>query len=104
MGANTNSPVVLSILAFYITIIILMGLIGESFPEARASVSGNAALLQNPGNPSTSPLSVFDYVGVFFAGLSFTLSSIPFWANTILFLPLIFTLGYVLASFVRGSS
>lgn len=93
-GAGTNAPLILSIFAFYIFIIVMMGLIGGSIIANRT--------FSTPDNPNG--LTFLSQVGYFFGGIGFVLSNIPAWANTLLFLPLSITLVYILLSFFRGSS
>lgn len=94
MGLSTNSSIVLSLFAFYIFLIVMLGLIGGSIVANRS--------IGDPENPS--PLSFLSQIAFFFSGIGFALTNIPFWANTMLFLPLGVTLAYIGVSFFRGSS
>lgn len=95
MGASTNAPIILSIFGFYVFVIVMMGLIGGS------AISTS---LSTPSNPTTNPLSIFDYVSYFFQGIGFSISELGIIGNSLLFLPLGITIAYIVASFVRGSS
>lgn len=94
MAANTNANLVLSMFAFYITIIVLLGLIGSSVVQAQG--------FSTPPEPST--FTFLSQISYFFQGIGFVLSDLPAWANTLLFLPLGITLFYIGLSFIRGSS
>lgn len=94
MGANTNAPIILSIFTFYIVIFVILGFVGSSF-EASTS-------FDTPDDPDG--LSFLSQIGYFFGGIGFSISSLPAWANIMLFLPLSIVLLYILLSFFRGSS
>lgn len=94
MGANTNAPIILSIFTFYIFIFIILGFVGSSFA---ASTS-----FGNPENPDA--FTFLTSISYFFTGIGFSISSIPAWANILLFLPLGVTILYIVLSFFRGSS
>lgn len=91
MSGNTNAYIILSVFTFYIFIGVLFGLIGMS-----------ASSFGTPETPSG--VSFLSQVSYFFSGIGFTLSNLPLWANTLLFLPLGITLFYIVLSFFRGNS
>lgn len=94
---STNTPIVLSIFGFYIIIGVILGLAGESLAVGAAN-----ATFTTPPNPSI--LGFLTQIGYFFAGIAYSLSSLPAWADILLFLPLGVTLFYIGLSFLRGSS
>lgn len=94
MAGGNNAGIILAIFTFYIAIGVLFGLIGMNQLQADAFTT--------PEDPSG--LTFLSQIGFFFSGIGFTLSSIPLWANTLLFLPLGIVLFYIVLSFFRGSS
>lgn len=63
-----------------------------NYSEAQAQVND----IKNIGEPPKGLIDklsfIGDAIGFFFSGIFFSLSSIPFWINTILFMPLGITL------------
>jgi hypothetical protein len=94
MGANTNAPIILSIMGFYVVIGVLLGLFGSSYQAS--------ATIDHPANPDT--ISFLEQIDFFFTGMTFTIASLPAWATTLLFLPLGITMFYIILSWLRGSS
>ena len=94
-GAQTNAPLILSIFSFYIILIFLCGLIGGSTIHSSAQYAA-------PGEPTTNPLTIYGYIGLFFGGLAFSIAEMGIF--NIIWLPLILTVAYIIASWVRGSS
>lgn len=95
MGANTNTPIVMSILGFYTFIIVMFGLMGNSL-----AVAGSVSLPTSLGL-ITFPAEVLIF---FFSAIGFTITTLPLWADTLLFAPGAIGLFYIGASFLRGSS
>lgn len=94
MGANTNAPIVLGIMGFYVMVAVLLGLFGSSY-QASATI----------GSPSApDEISFLSSIGFFFAGITFTIAALPVWATTLLFVPLGITMLYIVLSWLRGSS
>lgn len=89
-----NVTTVLAIFAFYAGLVTLLGFVGGAF------VASELPALEEPG------LLTFLVQGVslFVSGIFFSLSNIPLWVTTILFLPLGVALSYIGLSYLRGSS
>lgn len=83
MALQNNAGIVLTIFAFYICIIVLFGLVGSS-------------QLQTNKNFDSPPDGILAQIAFFFQGIGFTIGSLPFWANSLIFLPLGITIGYIL--------
>jgi len=85
-----DHTLILTMFTFYIGIIVLMGLIG-----------GGIQASQEIGTPEEPTVTgIFSFISFFFNGIAFSLSGIPVWANTILFLPLGITLAYILGKLI----
>lgn len=84
---------ILAMIVFYVFLGVLLGLIG------REELINNGDF-QAPDNPGL--LGFITDVAVFFQGLAFSISSFPFWANAILFLPIGLTLLWVILSTFFG--
>lgn len=69
-----------SVIGFYAILALFLGLIGG---ELQPSDSFDMSAIEEPGLTN-----LLDVLGFFFAGLFFSVSVIPFWANVILFTPL----------------
>lgn len=91
MAFGDNTGYILSIFGFYVFLGVLLGLVGSSFLPSEE--------FEQP-TEGFSVLTAISYVGYFFSGLFFSISSIPAWANVILFLPLSITLLYILVTLV----
>lgn len=90
---GTNAPIILTIFAFYAFIIVIFGLIGSS------QLQTNSALGTVP-QPST--VTFLGQISLFIQGIFFTISTIPVWANAIIFTPISYTLFYVVLTYFRG--
>ncbi len=97
---DSNTGYILTIFAFYGFIAVIMGLVGASMEGSNATVEYTAPTV---AEPSLNPLTIFDYIGMFFSGLTFSIVALGIW-NLILFSPLILTMSYIVISLVRGSS
>lgn len=84
-----DNTLILTIFGFYTILFVLMGLIGGSIQSSS---------IENPGEPTIT--GIFSFIGFFFSGISFSLSGIPAWANTMLFLPLGITVAYILGKLI----
>jgi len=93
MGSNNDSTVLLFIFAFYTFIFVMMGLIGISGVSSISSPSGNVA--------DIGALNFFSYIGMFFEGIFFSISSLGVF-NALLFAPLGLTMLYLLLKLFRG--
>jgi hypothetical protein len=93
-SGNTNAYIILTIMTFYVSIAVILGLIGTSYQATKSP--------EAPPEPSL--VGFLGQISTFFSSMFFTISELPAWANTLLFLPLGLTLFYILISFLRGSS
>lgn len=98
-GGVNNAGLILSLFCFYTVIIVVMGLIGTSFVGQDTTVTGGSVSISEP---TTNPLTIFGYIGLFFSGLFFSIGALGIALNTLLFGPGIAMLAYIIASFVRG--
>lgn len=96
MGTNTNAPMILGIMGFYIFLTVLLGLFGSSYQANSSDV------LEQPDAPDT--VGFLSAISIFFTGLTFAITGLPVWATALLFLPLSITLLYIILSWLRGSS
>lgn len=80
-----DTGIVLTIFGFYTLLTVLLGLVGGSMLGSE--------LTQTDDEPSV--LGIFDLIELFFGGIAYTISGMPVWANTILFLPLGITVMYI---------
>lgn len=94
MGTNTNAPMVMGIMGYYVIITVLLGLFGSSYQAT--------TVIGQPTAPDT--ITFLGSIGYFIAGLTFTITSLPLWVTTILFLPPAIALLYIILSWLRGSS
>lgn len=94
MGASTNAPLILSIFAFYTIFTFLIGLIGAGMVHSTT--------ITPAGTDNLNSLGFLGYVGLFFSGILFSVSEMGVF--NIIWVPLGITLGYIVASFFRGSS
>lgn len=85
-----DHTLILTMFTFYVGLFILMGLIGGSIQATQE--------IGSPEEPTVS--GIFSFIGFFFSGITFSLSGIPIWANTLLFLPLGITLAYILGKLI----
>lgn len=76
--------VVLAIFVFYCVIFALFGLIGYGDAKTKICDVQNGELHDCVG----SDTSFFGKVSFFLGGFSFTVSSLPWWADAIIFVPL----------------
>ena len=95
MGVSTNTPIVLAIFGFYIFIGVMFGLIGSGLATSAGDV---------PDVPEPSGIGFLAQIFYFVAGIGFTISSIPVWANVLLFAPLSITIFYIILSYLRGTA
>lgn len=82
--------IVLGIFVFYAFIIVIFGLMGKS-EMVNSKICNNATLSSDCANLPSS-FTFLSSISFFFQGINFTLSSIPGWANFLLFFPLGITL------------
>ena len=94
-AGNTNAFLILGIFSFYIFVFVMLGLIGESQYQASNGYT-------KPSDPSAG--GFLSDIAFFFSGIGFTITNIPVWANSLIFLPLGITVFYIILSFFRGSS
>lgn len=92
MSSGHDTPIILSIFAFYVVLVTILGLIGGSILANRS--------FSTPEDPNG--ITFLTQIGYFFSGIGFVLSNVPLWANTILFLPLSITVAKVVLNFFRG--
>jgi len=87
--------VVLGIFTFYCFIIVIFGLMGRS-DIISSRVCNGVTIGNSTGSQCDIPqnFSILTGFSFFLQGIGFTISSIPFWANFILFFPLGITIAW----------
>lgn len=100
-GVN-NTMIVIGIFSIFSFIFLMMGFIGASFQSQNTNVVGGNTSISVA--PTTNPITIFDFIGLFFSGLFFSINALPVWGNLMLFGSSALGLAYIIASFVRGTS
>jgi hypothetical protein len=88
----TRTVLTLTIFAFYTTIIVMLGLANI------ATIDSGFTGEDPPDDPGIS--NVGDFIDFFVGGLTFAIDAFPAWLNTLLFLPLIITLGFIIVTLI----
>jgi hypothetical protein len=94
MGSSNNAAIVIWMVAFYVFIGVMMGLIGGSYLTNQDLSKGIIA----PGT-----LSFLTDIAYFFKGIGFSIAGLGVF-NVLLFAPLGAGMFYIMASYLRGSS
>lgn len=88
----TRTVLTLTIFSFYTFIIVMLGLANISTLDS--GFTGD----DPPSDPGIT--NVGDFIDFFTGGLTFALDVFPVWLNTLFFLPLIITLGFIIVTLI----
>lgn len=93
--ADGDTKIILSVFAMYVFMFVMFGLIGMNI-----ETSIEQSDIDDLEDPSI--ISFLTQIGMFFWGIGFTIASLPWWANTMLFTPLTITIIYIILKYIRG--
>lgn len=92
MALQNNAGIILTIVAFYVALGVIFGLIGTS--EVSTSIAPEQ--LSATGTSNGGLLGLLSSIAIFFSAIAFVISGIPLWLNLIIFAPLSVTILYIL--------